>query len=169
MADDGITVDLAGLAELQAKFDTLSDRERDRAARAAVRAGALIEQAAIVAKAPVKVGDGGSLPAGALKSDFVIKVAKGSDGVMRANVGPGKLTAHVARWIEYGHRLVRGGKSRLKKYGLVSGPGKQIGEVPADPFIRTAFEESRAQVESTVRNTFKREITSAWKRMSKRK
>jgi HK97 gp10 family phage protein len=169
MADDGITVDLAGLADLQAKLDALSDKALDRASRVAVRAGALIEQAAIVAEARIKVGDGGLLPAGALKSDFVIKVTKGTDGVMRANVGPGKLTAHVARWIEYGHRMVKGGKSRLKKYGLLSGPGKQIGEVKAYPFIRPAFEASKEQVEKTVRDTFKREIANAWKRMSKRK
>jgi HK97 gp10 family phage protein len=169
MADDGITVDLAGLAELQAKIDALSDKALDRASRAAVRAGALVEQAAIVELAPVKVDDGGSLPEGALKSDFVIKVSKGADGVMRANVGPGKLTAHVARWIEYGHRMVKGGKSRLKKYGLVSGPGKQTGEVQAYPFIRPAFEASKAKVEQTVRSTFKSEISKAWKSMSKRR
>lgn len=57
---------------------------------------------------------GRALPVGALKADVTLEVRRES-GLLMAVVGPGKLTAHVARWVEYGHRRVRGGYSDVSE------------------------------------------------------
>ncbi len=88
-------------------------------------------------RTPVKVEDSGedsnSLPPGALKDGITSKVSvqpqKGSGSV---TVRPSKDTAHVARWLEFGHQLVS------------HKPGhKVIGNVPAVPFFRNAFDAAK--------------------------
>jgi hypothetical protein len=44
--------------------------------------------------------------------------------------------------VEYGHRLVKGGSSRVGKNGSIRGIGREIGHVAAKPFIRPAIDES---------------------------
>jgi HK97 gp10 family phage protein len=163
MADDGISIEVKGLAELQAKLDALSTKQADRCIRTALKAGAVIEQAAIVERAPVKDTTGGSLPDGALKNDIIIRFLKDTAGAISAIVGPAKLTAHVARWVEYGHRLVRGGRSRLLATGKTRGPGSQQGDVAAHPFIRPAYESSRQAVTTAICTTLATELEKASK------
>ncbi len=90
------------LSELQAKLSDLGDKAADRAIRAALRAGAEIEQVAISERAPIKDRTGGTLPDGALKNDIVIRIKKDQFGGLSATIGPDKLTKHVAGWVEYG-------------------------------------------------------------------
>lgn len=151
MANDGITI--KGLTELKAKLASLSDKEGDACIRTALKAGAAIEQAAIEERAPVKDTTGGQLPPGALKADIGVSVRKAKSGNLYALVGPGKFTAHIARFVEYGHRIVRGG--RLRK------GGKHVGDVPAHPFIRTAYEATRDEVATTIATTLATEIEKA--------
>ncbi|MCU1251533.1 MAG: phage protein gp10 family [Edaphobacter sp.] len=167
MAEDGFSISIEGLSDLQAKLDDLSTKAAERAIRAALRAGAAVEQAAIIERAPVKDGTGGMLPEGALKSDIVVKMTRDEQGTILAVVGPAKLTKHVARWVEYGHRNVRGGVSRLLRNGKSKGPGSQIGDVPAHPFIRPAYEASRQAVADTICTTLATEIEAASKRKGK--
>jgi HK97 gp10 family phage protein len=161
VADDGISIDIEGLSDLQAKLDDLSTKATERAIRAALKAGAAIEQAAITERAPVKVDTGGTLPEGALKSDIVVKMTRDDQGTILAVVGPGKLTTHVARWVEYGHRQVRGGYSRKLADGSTRGPGSQTGEVPEHPFIRPAYEATRQEVADAICTTLATEIEKA--------
>jgi HK97 gp10 family phage protein len=161
MAEDGLTIEIQGLAELQAKLTDMSTRQADTAMRTALKAGAVIEQAAITERAPIKDGTGGILPDGALKNDIVIKIRRDDHGGMSATVGPDKYTAHVARWVEYGHRLVRGGVSRLLANGKARGPGSQTGEVAENPFIRPAWEASRQAVTTAITTTLAAEIEAA--------
>lgn len=158
---DGISIGVEGLSALQAKLDDLGTKAADRAIRKALRAGAVVEQAAIVERAPIKDVTGGILPAGALKSDIVIRMSRDAQGANSAIVGPAKLTAHVARWVEYGHRMVTGGYSKLLKNGKTRGPGKQTGDVQAYPFIRPAYEASRAEVIDTICTTLATEVEKA--------
>jgi HK97 gp10 family phage protein len=169
MPDDGVTMEVEGLAALMAKLDDLSTKGAERASRKAVRAGGEIAQAAIIENAPVKVeGIGGTLPPGALKNDIVLHTKKQSDGSIIATVGPDKLTSHVARWVEYGHRQVVGGRSRLLANGTTRGPGKQVyvskpgavglGTVPQHPFIRPAWESVAQEVAAKVQSTLATEI-----------
>jgi HK97 gp10 family phage protein len=164
---DGIDISITGLAELQAKLDDMATKQADRCIRTALKAGAVIEQAAITERAPEKDSTGGILPDGALRSDIIIRLKKDAQGAYAAIVGPGKLTSHVARWVEYGHRLVRGGRSRLFKTGKTRGPGSQVGEVAAHPFIRVAWEASRAEVTQTIITTLGQEIEKAAARKGK--
>jgi HK97 gp10 family phage protein len=163
MADDGFSVKVEGLAELQTKLDALTTKQANKCIRTALKAGALIEQAAIVERAPIKDETGGMLPPGALKSDIVIRFMKDDQGAISAKVGPAKLTAHVARWVEYGHRIVQGGRSRVLASGRTRGRGRQTGLVPAHPFIRPAYEASRQQVITTICTTLATELEKASK------
>jgi len=158
---DGINIEITGLAELKATFESLATKDADRAVLKALKAGAVIEQAAITAAAPVKDTTGGLLPDGALKSDITISTKRDSQGKPYIIVAPGKYTAHVARWVEYGHRLVRGGYSRVLKSGKTRGPGKEVGTVQAHPFIRPAYEESQNAVASAIATTLVEEIEKA--------
>jgi HK97 gp10 family phage protein len=159
MADDGISIDIEGLSDLQAKLDDLGTKAAERAIRAALKAGAAIEQAAIIERAPIKDGTGGMLPEGALKSDIVIKMSRDDQGTILAIVGPAKLTKFVARLVEYGHRNVRGGVSRLLRNGKSKGPGSHIGDVPAHPFIRPAYEATRQEVANAICTTLAEAVT----------
>jgi HK97 gp10 family phage protein len=152
---DGISIDVQGLSELQAKLDALTQKQADRCIRAALKAGAVIEQAAIAERAPVKDGTGGSLPVGALKLDIIVHLAKDAQGAYSAIIGPGKLTKHVARWVEYGHRIVRGAKLRKG--------GKHTGDVPAHPFIRPAYEATRQAVTTAICTTLATELEKSSK------
>jgi HK97 gp10 family phage protein len=167
MAEDGLTVDIEGLADLQAKLTDLSTRQADNAMRTALKAGAVIEQAAISTAAPIKVGSGGILPDGALKNDIVVKIKRDTNGGLIATVGPDKYTAHVCRWVEYGHRLIRGGYSRLLANGKTRGPGEEVGTVEEHPFIRPAWEATREAVTTAITTTLAQEIEQAAARKRK--
>ncbi len=113
-----------GLRELQQRLDELRIEQAAKVLRRGLRANASVIQAEFVECAPVwpALPSGTALPEGALKFDMQIRsiyrgVPKG--GVV-VTVGPGKSTAHVARSVEFGHRLVAGG--RLGKRGK----GKQV-------------------------------------------
>jgi HK97 gp10 family phage protein len=156
---DGIDIKIEGLDALKATFQALATKGADRCVLKALQAGAVIEQAAITERAPVKDTTGGMLPDGALKSDIVITTHRNkSRDTPYVTVAPGKYTSHVALWVEYGHRLIRGGYSRLLKSGKTRGPGAQIGTVPAHPFIRPAYEASRQEVAAAIASTLVTEI-----------
>lgn len=155
---DGVNIDIEGLKEIQAQLDSLSKEAGERAIRKALRAGAEIEKAAIETAAPVKDTTGGMLPAGALKSDITVKMKRDDQGGLIAVVGPGKLTRWVASLVEYGHRLVTGGRSRVLANGKTKGPGTQVGTVPEHSFIRVAFESSQQEVADAICTTLAREI-----------
>jgi HK97 gp10 family phage protein len=168
MADDSININIEGLSELDAKLADLGTKVAERCIRAALKAGAQIEQAAITERAPVKVGDGGILPDGALKSDIVIKMKRDENGQIVAVVGPDSYTSHVANWVEYGHRMVTGGRNTLDKAtGKTKGPGKHIDEVPEHPFIRPAYEATREEVANAICTTLAESIEKASVKSSK--
>jgi HK97 gp10 family phage protein len=163
MTDDGFSIEIEGLSALQAKMEDLSTKQSEAAIRKALRAGAAIEQAAIIERAPVKVeGRGGEYPAGALQNDIVVTTSRATDGTIIAIVGPDQYTKRLAGWVEYGHRMVTGGRSRVGKNGKARGPGKVHDEsVPAYPFIRPAFEATQAEVAQTMCDVLAKEIESA--------
>lgn len=140
---------LEGADELAASLEALDADIQTRVMRAALRDAGELMRAAVQERAPVKTVAGGKLPEGALKSDVKMSITT-IDGKLAAMVYFGSLTYYVARWVEYGHRLVKGGYSSMKR-GKLRGNGKQIGDVPAYPFIRPAFEATvRASVDAFV-------------------
>lgn len=159
----GIQIDSKSLEE---KLKSLSQDMQDRIVNTALREGALVYRDAVSEAAPERT-DGGpnegsnSLPAGALKSDVIVqKVPKSSEYVVRF----GKLTAHVARFVDEGHRLVRGGYSKLNKItGKKRGPGKEVGSVAAYPFFRGAFEIASADAEKAISSSITDQVNKKWK------
>lgn len=115
------------------------------ATRAAVRDAANVIRDEMRIKAPEldeKTAASTSLNPGVLRHS-IRTVVHPTDraGFVLAEIGPKRGIIHVAVWVEWGHRLVRGGYSSFKR-GRLQGGGKEIGEVPAHPFLRPAFEAS---------------------------
>lgn len=134
-----------GFPETQAGFKALRELIADKATRAAVRAGSEVISAEEIQEAPVldhKTAQSTSLEPMAIKSGIRINsVRKVSDYVIRALVGPRKGTRKAAHLVEFGHRLIKGGRSWVDATGP-KGPGRLIGDVPAHPFLRPAYESS---------------------------
>ena len=140
------TASLPGLKELDQRLSELKGRTANRLIHDACMAGGRVLQAAVQERAPVQATGqhGNSLPPGALKSDIELAFGITDDRLPAAIVKPGKYTKHVARWLEYGHRLVRGGYSKILPNGRVRGPGRAASvAVQPHPFIRPAFEAAR--------------------------
>jgi hypothetical protein len=147
----GFTARIEGLKELDAKLAELAGPAAKRILRDGLDAGGKIFQAAVMARAPERpvLPSGNALPPGALKLDIEVVHGK-ADGLPAVIVEPGFFTRHAARWVEYGHRLVKGGYSKVVG-DRRRGPGHEIGNVPAHPFIRPGYEAAReAAVGATV-------------------
>jgi HK97 gp10 family phage protein len=155
--DEGINIDVQ-TTDLKAVFDNLSTKQRETIERKALRAGAAIEQAAITERAPEKVGKGGVLPDGALRTDIGTKMSRDDEGNLIAIVGPGKYTRRIADFVEFGHRIVTGGYLRQLENGKTRGPGTENGTVEPHSFIRPAFEASQEEVSAAICNTLVEEI-----------
>jgi HK97 gp10 family phage protein len=143
----GFSIEVEGLKELDVKLLELGTKEADRIGFDALRAGGEVIQAAIRERAPERpdLPSGTALPPRALAHDIELHLGRDDEGHPAAIVRPGTLTAYVARWVEYGHRMVRGGYSKILKSGRHRGSGKEIGDVPEYPFIRPGYEEAREE------------------------
>jgi hypothetical protein len=140
---------IEGIDGVKAELAAFDAKVQKQAMVASLRDAGAVMESAVRDAAPVKAAGGGKLPEGALKADVRLRVTT-SAGQPMAIVDFGSLTYYVARWVEYGHRLVKGGSSSMKR-GKLQGSGHQIGDVPAYPFIRPAFERSiSASIEAFV-------------------
>jgi hypothetical protein len=148
-------MNLSGLKELDQKLAQLKGPVARRLIHDAVLDGGAVMQAEVRLRAPTRpaLPHGTAIPPGALKGDIELRFGFSEEGLPAAIVMPGKYTKHVARWLEYGHRLVRGGYSKALAGGRTRGRGVEIGVVKPYPFLRPAFETSRqAAVEATVQS-----------------
>ena len=157
---DGLEITFEGMGQIRVQYGRalgLGCRRRSRAEPCG--AAGQVVQAAITEAAPVRpvLPSGTALPPGALKADIELHVVKERDGSVSAYIEPGRYTRHAARWVEYGHRLVRGG--RLKKGGA------HIGDVPAYPFIRPAFEASEGAALAAAEESVALELSKEAKRL----
>jgi HK97 gp10 family phage protein len=149
----GFSISLQGFKELGIKLTALVGDAGLNAERDGLRAGGEVIQAAIRSRAPVRpdLPSGTALPPGALSHDIELHVGK-EDGKWSAIVRPGTETAYAAEFVEYGHRMVTGGYSKVLRSGpgweLTRGRGRLVKtsggstSVPAQPFIRPGFEEA---------------------------
>lgn len=159
----GFTAQIVGLKELDAKLSELQTTTATRVINDGLMAGGRIFQAAVTARAPERplLPSGTALPPGALRIDIEVHKSHDPDGLPAVIVGPGKFTQHAARWVEYGHRLVTGGYSKVMASGKTRGHGKEIGEVPAYPFIRPGYEAAREEAVGATVMTIAYEIEQA--------
>ena len=114
-----------GLAQLQDRLRKLSTDDAQRFMSHALAAGAEVFKREEQDRAPERpdLPSGTALPPGALRRDVIITRVPHQPIFM---VRPGRLTNHAAHLVEYGHELVRG--------------GRVVGQVPAHPYARPAFE-----------------------------
>jgi HK97 gp10 family phage protein len=137
--------EMTGMEAVAAKLRGLGQEMSASGARRAVIAGGRVIQAAMIETAPVldkKTANSTSLEPGALKANIRLYLPK-DEVPVTAIIGPGAKTAHVARWVEYGHRMVTGGSSVVLSGGRSRGGGTASAvDVPEHPFLRPAFESS---------------------------
>jgi HK97 gp10 family phage protein len=146
----GFTASVTGLKELDRKLGELGDKQAKKIIRDALKAAGAVFEAAVRARAPVRSGStsGTALPPGALKNDIDSVLGTTDDGgpaLPAVIVRPGKYTRRAAEWVEYGHRQVHGGYSKVLASGKRRGPGREVGAVPAHPFVRPAYEAAREE------------------------
>jgi Bacteriophage HK97-gp10, putative tail-component len=157
-----------GLDEIQGVLKLMREASISQAAKDACRRGARVMAAEQKLRAPLldaKTAESTALDPGTLRDSIRVYVRRMGDGVIRAWIGPnmrGKKT-NVAHLVEYGHRLVKGGKSRVGITGA-AGPGHEIGDVPAHPFLRPAFEASWQAALDAVADEFRHWLMNAGQR-----
>jgi HK97 gp10 family phage protein len=157
-------VQMQGIADMQSNLQRIGEEVRERLVLRAVRdAGVVIQDAMRESAHVLAERNPGSdaLQPGQLRADIRVR-ARLEEGVARAIIGPVKY-AHVARWVEFGHRLVKGGSSHATGKGGFSGAGQQIGEVPAYPTLRPAFERSAEQALETFRTSMQTYFPEAFR------
>jgi HK97 gp10 family phage protein len=141
-------MEFTGLTELVAKMRKARVEMAGPEMKKALRVGGRVIEDAIVQRAPMLLEEqsagSDSLEPGALKDGMRVAVIDGENGP-EAIIGPNSKVAHVARWVEYGHRDVHGGYLKLLGNGKTRGTGtaNEV-DIPAYPFIRPAFEASAA-------------------------
>jgi HK97 gp10 family phage protein len=160
---DGFEITVTGLDKVDKALQQLSGGEfREKMMRNALRAGGTVMQAAIMANAPINPKMPGpkstALPPGALQSDVHLTVSKDKQtDSFSAWIYFGKYTIHVARFVEWGHRFVKGG--RYMTWGK-RGKGQEIGDVEAAPFIRPAFDANIDLVAQAINDSIKADLAS---------
>lgn len=145
-------------SQLTMNLQKLRQRMATTGKRRAVIAGARVIGAAMTERAPVldkTTAQSTSLDPGDLKANIKVRSRTESNGEIVGLVGPkgkeGRI-GKVAYNVEYGHRIVTGGQSRLGLDGIFRGrkradgtfepAGTVIGDVPEHQFLRPAFEAS---------------------------
>jgi HK97 gp10 family phage protein len=157
----GFDVEVQGLDVLQRRLDELKGPTVKRILNTALRAGGDVFKAAIEERTPVRedLASGTALPPDALRHDIRVRtLSTGNDNTAAVAVGPGSLTSHVMRWLEWGHRMVKGGYSKVLASGRTRGPGVQTTLVPAHPVMRPAYEAVQSEALEAVVVTLREEL-----------
>jgi len=141
--------ELEGMRSLVDKLNAAGAKMGGPEMKKALRAGGRVIEDAMVERAPMmldaKTPGSDSLEPGELKGGMRVAIVEGENG-LEALIGPNSKVAHVARFVEYGHRQVSGGYLKLLGNGKSRGPGTAGIDVPAYPFLRPAFEASMGEV-----------------------
>lgn len=95
--------------------------------------------------------DSTSLPPGMMRMDLQTAVNVSESHGAEVRIGPGQIAGHVARWVNNGWNLTRGGRRRVRKDGRAVGRGKVIKTIPGQHFIEAALDEAgQAAVDTMV-------------------
>lgn len=158
------------VSKLKVDLERIRQRMVTKAARKAVIAGAEVIGAAMIERTPEQIernAGSDSLEPGEVKANIKVRAKTGQDGSQYALVGPtgrGGAISRVSHLVEYGHRMVTGGKSRLNSLGVLVGGGNvHERDVPAYPFLRPAYEASAAEAQDVVAETLREELQEAVK------
>lgn len=154
-------------AALEAKLKSLTDKKQPQIVAKALRAGAQVFRDEVVTQTPERTDDvvtgpkSSALPPGALKSDVIAHKKPNS---LEYDVEFGDETAHVARWVNDGHRIVKGGSAHFDKNGKKkNGKGRKVGVVEGSGFFDKAYETALKAATDAVEKSINEQITRAWK------
>jgi len=124
--------DTSWLDELADKLEGMTTTELPAIERAGLRNVNTVVKPALVAATPIAFQIpaplSNALPTGKLRASVRARVLEPRGDLGRAAVLDFGKLSHIAGWVDGGHVLVKGGRR---------GKGKEIGHVPAYPFIRT--------------------------------
>jgi HK97 gp10 family phage protein len=153
---------LKGADEMQRRFTALRNTVKGAGANRAVQAGAKVILLAMQENAvdgPEKTALSTALPPGTARTDLKVRMRADEFGNPAALIGPSAKTGYVWRFVEYGHRIIKGGQNKLLGNGKTRGNGKYTGEdVPAHPRLRPAFEGSAQPAREAFLAQMKQEI-----------
>lgn len=145
-------LELTGMQELLDKLEASRVRMAGPEMQIALREGAKVIQHAMTDRAPVldhKTPGSDALDPGSLKKGIRVRMHASAAGV-EALIGPTGDVAHVARFVEYGHRIVHG--------ATASGE-----DVPPHPFLRPAFEASALEAGEVMAMSLKQSLAEVLK------
>jgi hypothetical protein len=161
MARRMVTVDLEGGDELNGKLNALAECAQ----------GPVLEDAGLEGVAPfLEAADlRVARKRGVLASSLGANVMEVDED--HADVDAGALGSNIAHVVEYGHVLVTGGKvSRAKTSAGIAAAklsgdftGTIVGHVPAHPFLRPAYDETKDQMVSNVGDRIREAVEAAAK------
>lgn len=137
-----VKVSIEGQRQIVRRLNVLSDEVAKTHLEASTLEGAEVIRKAIEDKAPKQTGY--------LKEHIEKEIDPKNSrrNKVTVKIGPHK-DAFYAYFVEFGHALVKGSKKATKKV---------IGNVPAHPFMRPAFDESKRNVRQTILLALKRRL-----------
>jgi hypothetical protein len=148
-----LDINTAQLDDLCAQFPYLADAITLDLANEAARAGAQVVFEEMELLAPTRetprTEHSNALPPFAVRRDLDVRPIDNQAGWL---VGPGERTAYVVRWLEFGHRLLRG-------------KHKVVGMVEPHPFIRRSYDLSVDAAGEAAQLRLADAITRIWDRL----
>jgi hypothetical protein len=138
-------IDTTWLDQLAGKLEGMTTKDLPQIERAGLREvnnvvkPALIEATPVASEEPSELST--ALPIGKLKSSVRARVLEPKNGLGRAAVLDFGKYNHVAGWVDEGHLLVKGGRK---------GRGREVGHVPAHPFIRAVQDTMQAEAQEAM-------------------
>lgn len=121
---------ITGFGELEDLLKSLADQSIEVYEKELEKVASVIEN-----NTKSNITDG---PTGNLKSSVTLKKASGKKRVSY-KISAGGAKAPHAHLVEFGHRII-------------TKNGDVVGDVPAHPFLRKAFEENKSNIETALNN-----------------
>lgn len=152
MAGQSITVKITGLEEINRRLMKLADRSSRNALVAAMRKSLVDALNDAKARAPVshqfpRVVRGINHP-GYLKEQFdIVKMPSFTADVLEVRL---VNKAYYALWVEYGHKLVVGGRAGRG--------GKVVGFVGPHPFMRPVYDAHKQRIIANMQGAVEAEL-----------
>jgi hypothetical protein len=163
-------VKVSGLNSILHQLNKLSDPNSMAAAlKGAVHEGAEVMRSAIEEHTPERTDKwtegtrSTALPPGRLREGLFIDEYQGQRGNPVAVIRFDGEAERVARWVNFGHRIVRDGKSKVLKNGKTRGAGKVVGFAAPTYFFTETVEETQGQVADIVRSRLQESLAKLLK------
>jgi HK97 gp10 family phage protein len=139
-----VRMKVEGGDKLARRLQMLAEETARKHMREAALEGAEEIRAAAVEKAPERTGT--------LKENIFTEITKQTKNRVEIHIGPGEK-GWYGRLVEEGHAIVVGGSLKSKKR-----PGRIIGHVSPQPFLRPAFDEKTEEAQDVMVKELRRRL-----------